>query len=153
MASTLHPNGPDERDTRVEVPIRPEAIVSARSAVRRAAVHAGLGGDRIDDMLVAVSEACTNALEANQRAGSTQPLLVTITVTQTSIEVCVTDTGSGFQPDALPQRPPLADPGHLDIERGWGIQLMRELVDELVYDVTGPGTTVCLRMTLAAASS
>lgn len=148
MASRLRDNEPQGIDTIVEVPIRPEAIVRARTAVRRSATHAGLAPDCVDDLLVAVSEACTNALEANMRARCDDPLIVTCTRTPTSLEIRVTDCGRGFEPDLLPSRPPLAHPGHLDVERGWGIQLMRELVDEVVYDITADGTTVCLRVSL-----
>lgn len=152
MATTTHQHDePDERrDTVVEVPVRPEAIFATRRAVQRAATDAGMHPDRVDDLLVAVSEACTNALEANQRAGCEDPLVVTCTVGPDVFEVCVTDCGAGFEPALLPVRPPLTDPGHLDVERGWGIQLMRELVDELDYDSTEAGTTVCLRMALRA---
>jgi len=151
MATTHHDDTHDDGDTHgtvVEVPIRPEAIFAVRRAVQRVASDAGLHHDRIDDLLVAVSEACTNALEANQRAGCDDALLVTCTTTGTTLEVAVTDCGGGFEPTAIPERPPITDPGHLDVERGWGIQLMRELVDELVYDVQGPGPgmTVRLRM-------
>lgn len=148
MAPKLRDSEPEDVDAIVEVPIRPEAIVRARTAVRRSATHAGLVPDRVDDLLVAVSEACTNALEANLRAQCDDPLVVTCTRTPTGLEVRVTDCGTGFEPDRLPPRPPLAHPGHLDVERGWGIQLMRELVDEVVYDSTGDGTTVCLRVAL-----
>ena len=152
MATTHHHHHePDDRrttDTIVEVPLRPEAILPARRAVQRAAARAGLLPDRIDDLLVAVSEACTNAFEANQRAHCEEPIVVICAVVGGSLEVTVTDCGAGFDPDALPVRPPVADPAHLDVERGWGIQLMRELVDELVFDVAGAGTTVSLRMAL-----
>ena len=153
MATTHHHDHqePDDRgDTVVEVPIRPEAIFAARAAVARAAARAGLGRDRIDDLLVATSEACTNALEANQRADCDDPIVVTCAVSDGDVVVSVTDCGAGFEPSALPPRPPLADPRHLDVERGWGIQLMRELVDELDYDHADTGGTIVrLRMSLA----
>ena len=104
--------------------------------------------DRIDDLLVAVSEACTNAMEAQVRAGTAAPIDVAWTVDETIFEVQVTDHGDGFEPATLPARPPVSDPRHLEVERGWGIQLMRQLVDELVFDVTGDGMCVRLRLSL-----
>jgi serine/threonine-protein kinase RsbW len=144
--TTLRRNGPDEPD-RLDLPVHPSAIASARREVARRAMEAGIGIDRIDDLVVAVSEACTNALEAQQRAGVTSPIELAVVVTDDVLEVRVQDAGRGFAPDAIPPRPPRADPHHLDVERGWGIQLMRELVDELVFDFTS-GTAVCLRMRL-----
>ena len=151
MATTheQHSEPDDQGDTVVAVPVRPEAIFTARRAVGRAAARAGLDRDRIDDLLVAVSEACTNALEANQRAGCDDPIVVTCVVVDDAFEVAVEDCGAGFDPLALAPRPPLTDPAHLDVERGWGIQLMRELVDELVYDhLDTGGMTVRLRVSL-----
>lgn len=151
MATTqAHDNDPqDHGDTVVAVPVRPEAIFTARRAVQQAAARAGLGRDRIDDLVIAVSEACTNALEANQRAGCDDPIVVTCAVVAGTLEVAVSDCGAGFEPSALAPRPPLTDPAHLDVERGWGIQLMRELVDELLYDhLDTGGMTVRLRMSL-----
>ena len=128
--------------------MRPDAIVRARAALSRAAAAAGLTRDRVDDLLVAVSEACTNAMEAQVRAGVSAPIDVTWTVAESIFEVQISDHGDGFEPATLPPRPPVTDRRHLDVERGWGIQLMRQLVDELVFDVTGEGMCVRLRMSL-----
>jgi serine/threonine-protein kinase RsbW len=148
--STLR--NPDSSDDwaprRVRIPVRPEAVVRARDTVRRSAARAGISQDRTDDLVVAVSEACTNAMESQLRAGVTAPIVVTCSLAKRVFEVQVRDHGAGFEPAALPPRPPLDDPGHLDIERGWGIELMRQLVDELVFDVTGNGMCVRLRMHL-----
>ena len=148
-SSTLRDSSSDDRSPqRVRIPVRPDAVVRARAAVRTAATAAGLHRDRIDDLLVAVSEACTNAMEAQLRAGTSAPIDVTWTVEDSIFEVQISDHGDGFEPAALPARPPVTDPRHLDVERGWGIQLMRQLVDELVFDVTGQGMCVRLRLSL-----
>lgn len=138
----------DWSQRRVSIPVRPDAVIRARDTVRRAAALAGVPADRIDHLVVAVSEACTNAMEAELRAGTTSPIEVTCTVDGTIFEVQVRDRGDGFEPASLPPRPPPPDPRHLDVERGWGIELMRQLVDELVFDVTGTGMCVRLRMSL-----
>jgi anti-sigma regulatory factor (Ser/Thr protein kinase) len=99
--------------------------------------------------MVAVSEAVTNAIEAQQRIGVTSPIEVRCNVLGDVFEVEVRDRGDGLEPSALDVRPPITDPRHLLVERGWGIDLMRQLVDELVFDVTEPGTCVRLRLALA----
>jgi serine/threonine-protein kinase RsbW len=148
-SSTLRDSSPDDRTPRrVRIPVRPDAVVRARAAVQEAAAAAGVTRDRTDDLLVAVSEACTNAMEAQQRVGTSSPIEVTWTVEGSVFEVQISDHGQGFEPTSLPARPPITDPRHLDVERGWGIQLMRQLVDELVFDVTGDGTCVRLRLSI-----
>jgi serine/threonine-protein kinase RsbW len=150
-SSTLRHNGPDDdrpESVTVAVDVRPEAVVRARTTVARAAADASLQDDRIDDLVIAVSEAVTNAIESQLRIGDRSPIEVTCRREASMFEVAVIDRGDGFVPEALAVRPPVASPHHLDIERGWGIQLMRELVDEVVFDITGPGTCVRLRMSL-----
>jgi serine/threonine-protein kinase RsbW len=149
-STTARPPGPDDgaRGCDAQLEVRPEAIVRARRLVARAAADAGLPADRIDDLLVAVSEACTNAMESQQRARVDVPLEISCHVIGDAFEVSIRDRGAGFDPNALPVRPPIADPSHLEIERGWGIQLMRQLVDDLAFDITGSGVCVRLRMHL-----
>lgn len=148
MESSTLRRSSDDWPTRVQLPVRPDAVVRARQTVRGAAAAAGLGPDRVDDLTVAVSEACTNAMEAQIRAGMSAPIAVEWETTGTTFEVRVVDHGEGFEPYSLRSRPPMADPHHLDVERGWGIQLMQQLVDEVVFDMTGSGMCVRLRMSV-----
>ena len=135
----------DRSQPQLRLPVEPTAIAVARRAVARAARDAGLDADRSDDLVVAVSEACTNALEAQQRAAVLTPIEVSCRMVHSTLEVVVLDRGNGFHPESIAPRPPLAHPGHLDVERGWGIQLMRSLVDELDFVSTDDGTAVILR--------
>jgi serine/threonine-protein kinase RsbW len=141
---TRHDDADQSRQL-LHLPVEPTAIGVARRAAAVAARGAGLDPDRTDDLVVAVSEACTNALEAQQRAGVATPIEVSCRIVRRTLEVVVLDRGHGFAPESIAPRPPLADPGHLDVERGWGIQLMRSLVDELAFVGTDDGTAVVLR--------
>ncbi len=146
-SSTLRNSSSDDwSPRRVRIPVRPDAVLRARETVRRAATAAGLSNDRIDDLVVAVSEACTNAMEAQLRVGARAPIEVTCSLDDEAFEVQVRDHGDGFEPGDIQPRPPVRDPGHLDVERGWGIELMRQLVDEVIFDVTGDGMCVRLRV-------
>ncbi len=60
--------------------------------------------------------------------------------------MCITDSGTGFDPDDLPEHPPVTDPDRLNFERGLGIPLIRSLVDDVRFDSGPNGTSV--RMTL-----
>jgi serine/threonine-protein kinase RsbW len=122
----------------------------ARADVTTAATEAALPPDRIDDLVIAVSEAVTNAIESHLRADVSEPIEVTCRSADGVFEVAVADRGGGFEPGALAVRPPLESPNHLDVERGWGVQLMRALVDELVFDSSSSGTCVWLRMATRA---
>lgn len=134
----------------MRVPVDATAIAIARREVARVAREHGMETDRIDDLVVAVSEACTNAIEAQERANVTTPVEVTCRIQDSMLDIVVRDRGRGFALDAIRPRPPLAHPGHLDVERGWGIQLMRALVDDVSFHRSGEGTAVVLRCHLPA---
>ncbi len=129
---------------RLELPPRPEMLRLARQVTASVAASAGLDAEQRDSLAVAVSEACTNALEAHLQARRSEPVGVQWRPLPDGLEVTVEDRGGGFDPDALAPRPPSDHPGHLDVERGWGLSLMRALVDELAIERTPHGTRVRL---------
>jgi anti-sigma regulatory factor (Ser/Thr protein kinase) len=129
-----------------EFPALPEFVGVVRRLVSGVAVLAeGVDADQVDGLLIAVSEAFTNAVEAQNQAGVSESLLVECRFRDRTLEVSVEDAaGEGFAPGALPEPAPLSHADHLDIERGWGIALMRSLVSEVHFEATGRGTRVCL---------
>lgn len=150
----------------LEIPARAEFLALARLISAAAAAQEPVfPGDRLDDLRLAVSEACTNAMEAQQVADATrpstgpdagthsdavEPLRIRCRLGGGRIEVEVQDRGGGFDPDALVAHPAATDPARLDYERGLGIPLMRILTDEVDFRPTPDGTAV--RMVLYAVS-
>ena len=133
----------------LEIPARAEFVALARLVVSAlAASDSSLADERIDDLKLAVSEACTNAIEAHDAAGSAERVLVRCHAGVDSVEVCVEDRGHGFDPADLPDHPPVTDPDRLKFERGLGIPLIRALVDEVEFSPTAEGTSVRLVMRL-----
>ena len=131
----------------LEIPARAEFVALARLVVSAlASADSSLADERIDDLKLAVSEACTNAIEAHGAAGSDERVLVRCRTGDESLEVCVEDRGHGFDPSQLPDHPPVTDPNRLKFERGLGIPLIRALVDEVEFSPTGGGTAVRLVM-------
>ncbi|MDA8062855.1 MAG: ATP-binding protein [Actinomycetota bacterium] len=125
----------------LQVPPRPEYIAVVRLVVSSlASGRRNLADERIDDLKLAVSEACTNAFEAHERAGVTEAVRVRVLEADERMEVEITDRGGGFDPDRLPLHPPVTDPSRLDFERGLGIPLIRTLVDLARFEPVERGT-------------
>lgn len=142
---------------RLEVPALPEYLALVRMVVAGAAgIDPFLDDERVDDLRVIVSEACTNAMEATAERHApldAQGRIPTITVEcrlgDARVEVVVTDTGAGFDPEALEALPAVSDPARLRVERGLGLPLIRALSDESEIRSGAEGTLV--RVALHAA--
>lgn len=136
-----------ERSLELSVPARVEYIAVVRLVVASLAnARRIMADDRIDDLKLAVSEACTNAIEANAESGSAAPVVVSCWEAPERFEVCVADAGPGFDPDDIPQHPPVTDPDRLNFERGLGIPLIRSLVDDVRFESGPEGTSVWMTL-------
>ena len=129
----------------LEIPARPDFLSLARLVITGAAtIEPTFSDTRIDDLRLAVSEACTNAIEAHVSSGHDERILIRCDLAEDRIEVAVTDQGGGFDPANARTAPDADDPERLLYESGLGIPLMRVLVDETDFEVTAAGTVVKL---------
>jgi serine/threonine-protein kinase RsbW len=137
----------------LEIPARPEYVALARLVVSSlASSRRDLADDRVDDLKVAVSEACTNAIEAHHSADTDDSVVVRCIEHDDRLDIEIEDRGPGFDPEALPEHPPVTDPERLNFERGLGIPLIRTLVDDVSISSSGDGTRVTMTMTCGPAS-
>ena len=130
----------------LRVPARAEHLALVRVVVTTLAESvAGLLPGRLDDLRLAVSEACANAIEAYGRQGRTgSPIVLRLRAVPGTIEVEIHDEAGGFDPDDLVPHPPVEAPERLHHERGLGVPLMRTLADEVEFRDEDGGTTVRL---------
>jgi anti-sigma regulatory factor (Ser/Thr protein kinase) len=130
---------------RLEFPARPEYLALVRVVVGRVAGHGPpLDPLRINDLCLAVSEACANAIDAYADEGDVGARVdVQLALGRRQITVDVNDRAGGFEIGAV--RPSLPEP-HPHRERGLGLPLMRTLTDEMVVTPTDGGTSVRLVM-------
>ncbi|MBX3285095.1 MAG: ATP-binding protein [Actinobacteria bacterium] len=131
------------------LPPRPEVVSVARLVVGAlAAADPSFDDERGADLRLAVSEACTNAIQAQlgRPAGPSHdaPIELRFEVGPGCIELAVSDHGGGFDPDRLESHPAVTDPARLEYEGGLGIPLIRLLADELEFRAADGGTTVVM---------
>ncbi len=131
----------------LEIPARAEYVGLARLVVSSlASSRRTLADDRIDDLKLALSEACTNAIEAHAHVDPEERVLVRWSEGRDRLEVQVEDRGPGFDPRTLPEHPPVTDPERLNFERGLGIPLIRSLMDEVAFIPAERGMSVRMVM-------
>jgi serine/threonine-protein kinase RsbW len=125
---------PTEELVRLDIPALPAFVGVARSVVATVATSVeGIDDERLEDLRLAVSEACTNAVEG--REGGDHRVVLRCTTDGGHLEVRIEDATDGFSAEAI-------------AERGWGLQLITALVDDVVFSRQGGGTAVSLRMAL-----
>lgn len=128
---------PDMRGERDEalvlrLPARADGLAVVRQAVTGAAEVAGLPEDRIEDLKVAVTEACTNVvLHAYDGDADHRVMEVCAEATAESLVVTVQDDGTGIVPRAEKTSPGL----------GLGLQMIAALADDVSITANEPGGT------------
>lgn len=134
-----------EEIARLAIPALPAFVGVARTAVVAAASSVqDIDDERLEDLRIAVSEACTNAVEAHQDSDTEDRVMLRCLLDDDRLEVQIEDSGPGFDTAAIPERRVVRKMEDLDSERGWGIQLIRALVDEAVFRTSDGGMQVHL---------
>ena len=134
----------------LRLPNRPEFVAVARLMVSAVACRLSYDIDAIEDIKVAVGEACTNAIEHGCPLGAeTHMITVRCDITDSGLEITVQDPGSGFDP-ATASRQHRQGTAVLT-ERGLGMLLIESLMDDVAYrSIPGEGTQVRMLKRLRA---
>ncbi|MGH3148573.1 MAG: ATP-binding protein, partial [Rubrobacter sp.] len=89
----------------------------------------------LERLKTAVAEATMNAMEHGNRYREESPVLIEVTASDAELAVKITDEGSG-QPTFDSQSPDIeAKLEGMQTPRGWGLFLIKSMVDEM--NVTG----------------
>jgi serine/threonine-protein kinase RsbW len=130
----------------LEIPARPAYLSLVRLIVDAAvgSLAPGLSVARLDDLKIAVTEACSNAIEAHEAILADGPVVVRCVIDEHQVTVDIVDRGRGFDPDRVEALPAATDPRRLRHESGLGIPLMRTLTDEVAFSQDADGTRVSL---------
>ncbi|MFN2489059.1 MAG: ATP-binding protein [Actinomycetota bacterium] len=84
----------------LEIPSRSVYVGVVRLALSSLARGAGLDEETVDDLKIAVSEACANAVLSNEDAGSDAPVTVKWTEEGPDFVIEIGDRGAVYDPEA-----------------------------------------------------
>ena len=107
----------------VRLPVDAQSVPLARGLLRQALEHLGVVKPCIDEIALAMTEACANVV---QHAGDHEEYQVDVTIDDHVCRISVLDDGPGFDPADAPT--PLSP-----LDAGRGLVLMRALVDKLSF--------------------
>ncbi|MDR2609912.1 MAG: ATP-binding protein [Clostridiales Family XIII bacterium] len=117
------------------IPCKPEYVSTVRLMVSSVASRAGFNIEAIEDMKVAVSEACTNIINHSKLCGEDEYRVMCTRGTD-RMEILVEDDGVGFDAVGRPE----VEQGKIS-ESGLGIFIIKALMDEAeVLSEEGCGT-------------
>ena len=96
--------------------------------------------DRVEDLKTAVAEACTNAIEHGNKLDASMKVGISLTIDKGRLQVAVQDEGTGIGRVPTPNIDSKIE-GKSD-PRGWGIFLIKNLMDEVTFESTPKGNVV-----------
>jgi serine/threonine-protein kinase RsbW len=133
------------REISLTLPMGPEMEIAASRAATAVAESMHMSADKIDEVRMAVVEACINAIEHSRSNDQTVYLTFMVMggTDPERLDVVVRDTGVGFQPSELSE-PKIEEKLTADRKRGWGLKIMRGLMDDVTVHSGIEGTTITM---------
>ncbi|HUV39975.1 MAG TPA: ATP-binding protein [Planctomycetota bacterium] len=119
------------RTAMLTLPSNPEHMKLVRALVGAAAEVVGFVKPDVNCLCLAVDEACTNVIRHAYDGDYTRPIVLELRMLSDRLEVTLRDYGKKADPARIKPRE-LHDirPG------GLGVHFIREIMDEVVYDVS-----------------
>lgn len=110
----------------VTLPVDTDSVPFVRGLTRQALVHLAIPAPVIDELTLALTEACANVV---QHSGGRAHYEVGVAIDDRRCRITVWDDGEGLDPDAAPN----TSSGRDRAEGGTGLLLMQALVDRLDF--------------------
>lgn len=136
---------PPIREVTLVLPMAPDMELVASQAASALAGFVGMSPDRVDEVRMAVVEACINAFEHSHAAERKVDITFRVRGIDRpeSLEITVHDNGVGFAPGEV-EDPNIEEKLRGDRKRGWGLKIIQGLMDEVRIQSGSRGTTVIM---------
>ena len=122
----------------LKLPVLPDMELSATKTAEIVAKHMELSEEKSAEISMALIEACINAFEHSE---SNKQIEIHFRIKGDELEIQVTDKGKGFDESKV-KIPKIEEKIGSDHKRGWGLQLIKELMDTVEFESSSEGTTV-----------
>jgi serine/threonine-protein kinase RsbW len=133
--------GGDSESFEIVIPMTQDAELVAARAVEQLCSRINLKPDLVSQFQLAIIEACLNAME---HSGSyDKKVRLKFSINRERVEISIESPGKAFAPEGV-GFPTVEEKLASGDKRGWGLRLMRELMDEVRFYPTDEGTKVVL---------
>ena len=120
--------------TELQLKSQPESLGQVEKIIDNLRATYDVSEDMFGNMLVAITEAVTNAIYHGNKSDPTKNVHIQYQIKNNNLSFVVADEGPGFDYYNLPD--PTA-PENLEKECGRGIFLMKHLTDQLIFADNG----------------
>ena len=128
-----------DNNVSLSIPMIPDMEVIATAVAESIGSFMGLAENKVDEVKIAIVEACINAFEHSK--SEERRIDVSFSIDDAGLMISINDGGSGFDMDEAMAK--IAEKRSEGIgNRGWGLTLIHELMDEVSIATTSSGTLV-----------
>lgn len=134
------------REISLTIPIAPDMEIVATAQASAIGEYIEMPRDKIDEVKLALVEACINAFEHSHTRDDRVHLTFRVGKDEDGpefLEVEVLDQGTGFDHTAV--ETPSLERAFAGKKRGWGLQIIRSLMDVVVITSGEWGTRILMR--------
>jgi serine/threonine-protein kinase RsbW len=130
----------ENKNIDLSIPMLPDMEITATAVAESLGAFIGLDQDKIEEVKIALIEACINAFEHSKSPA--RRIDINFQITDRGLRVLINDGGEGFDIKEALER--IAEKREKGLPRGWGLTLMNELMDELDIDTSDRGTLITM---------
>jgi serine/threonine-protein kinase RsbW len=116
------------------------------NAIDEATTIIGISQDNYGKILVSAMEAVNNAILHGNHSNPEKMVDIEIGYKAKELKITVTDEGSGFRPELVPDP---TTPENIEALNGRGIYLMSHLADKIKYNKNGNSVTMIFKNILS----
>lgn len=129
----------------LEIESDPNNLITVEEFVNYFAKDLGLSDEQLSVLLLAVTEATTNAIIHANKCDSNKLVTIHANIEDSKLIVKIKDEGEGFDPTKLPDP---TEPENLLKDSGRGVFLMKVYMSEVKYNITPSGMETILILNL-----
>ncbi len=133
------------REVTLTLPMLPDMEIAASKTATAMAEFMEMSSDKIDEVRMAVVEACINSFEHSRADNRTVEIRFSVLGGEEpeKLQITIRDQGVGFSPDKI-QTPRIEEKLKAARKRGWGLTIINGLMDEVDIESGPNGTTVVM---------
>jgi len=125
----------------IEIESDPNNLITIEEFVNYFAKDLGLSDEQLSVLLLAVTEAATNAIIHANKCDPSKLVKIHAQINDSKLIIKIKDEGKGFDPSKLPDP---TEPENLLKDSGRGVYLMKVYMDDVKYNITPTGLETIL---------